>query len=117
MIMLIFPITSGFCDSVLASIPQQQCQALAPGCSRGCDTEGDKDGSAQPRWSKLSFSQQTRAAVQGKPRPQQLHVCSALAVFRTPDRKGVNHHWGFCSWDADRAGKIEILGRAIARRR
>lgn len=86
------------------ALPKQQCQALAQGCPRDCDMNGDIIISAQPRWSNLSFSQGVgtltshSSGIEGTQATVPPRVLISGCIQKSVYIDGINHHLEFCSW-------------------
>lgn len=89
---------------------------LAQGCPGDCDTDRDVMLLSPDRTTWIfpkawTAQRAAAAAVEGEPRPQHLRVSLAQVVFGSPCINGINHHFGFCSWDAARGSKLRFGGK------
>lgn len=89
---------------------------LAQGCPGDRDTDGDVMFLSPDRTTWIfpkawTAQRAAAAAVEGEPRPQHLRVSLAQVVFGSPCINGINHHFGFCSWDAARGSKLRFGGK------
>lgn len=106
-IMLIFPITLVFLTQCLPAFPSSG--------ARHCDTEGDKMLlSAQPRWRNLRgffFPPANHSSSAGKTQATAPPCVLGSGYIQKSRYKSLKHHLGFCSWEADGAGKLRFWGK------